>query len=330
MPLLTELYRPSLALLTDLYQLTMAAGLEAGAARPGGGVPPHLPQRALRRRLHRGRGLAHALELLETLRFEPDDLEYLAGLRGDDGAPLFATASSTTSRGCRSSCDVDAVPEGTVVFPHEPLVRVHGPDHALHSCSRRRCSTSSTSRRWSPPRRRASAWPRGRAGARVRAAAGAGHRRRRSPPRARPTSAAAPRPRTCSPGRLLRHPGARHPRPQLGDALRRRARGLRGLRPRACPTTASSSSTPTTRWRGCATPSRSGAELRARGPRAAASGSTRATSPSCRIEARRMLDEAGLPDARIVATQRPRRAPHREPQAAGRQRSASGAWARGW
>ena len=54
----------------------------------------------------------------------------------------------------------------------------------------------------------------------------------------------------------LRHPGQRHPRPQLGHVLRRRARGLRGLRRGACPTTASSWSTPTTRSRASATRSR--------------------------------------------------------------------------
>ena len=30
-------------------------------------------------------------------------------------------------RNLRFECDIDAVPEGTVVFPHEPLIRVRGP-----------------------------------------------------------------------------------------------------------------------------------------------------------------------------------------------------------
>src|SRR5262249_26346812 len=55
------------------------------------------------------------------------DTAYLATLTGNDGGPLFEPAFLDHLRGMELACDVDAVPEGTVVFPHQPLVRVTGP-----------------------------------------------------------------------------------------------------------------------------------------------------------------------------------------------------------
>src|SRR6185295_18790477 len=68
-----------------------------------------------------------ALDFLEELRFEAEDLAYLASLRGADGRPLFVPEFLAHLQAMRLRCDVDAVVEGTLVFPHEPLVRVRGP-----------------------------------------------------------------------------------------------------------------------------------------------------------------------------------------------------------
>jgi nicotinate phosphoribosyltransferase len=67
------------------------------------------------------------VELLEGLRFDADDLAYLAGLTGNDDRPLFEPAFLEHLAGMRFACDVHAIPEGTIVFPHEPLLRVTGP-----------------------------------------------------------------------------------------------------------------------------------------------------------------------------------------------------------
>ncbi len=72
-------------------------------------------------------GLAPAVEYIESLRFQDDDLDYLAGIEGNDGRPLFAVGFLDHLRTLSFHCDVDAVPEGTVVFSQEPLVRVTGP-----------------------------------------------------------------------------------------------------------------------------------------------------------------------------------------------------------
>ena len=128
MTALSRVYRDSLALLTDLYQLTMAYGYwKSGTAEKQACF--HL---VFRRNPFGGGfavacGLALAVEYVESLRFAEEDLDYLAGLEGNDGRPLFEPGFLDHLRGLRFCCDLDAVPEGTVVFAQEPLVRVTGP-----------------------------------------------------------------------------------------------------------------------------------------------------------------------------------------------------------
>lgn len=121
-------YGQSLALLTDLYQLTMASGywregladreavfLHSFRSAPFGGA------------FAVAAGLDTALGWLADLRFGDDDLSYLAGLTAAGGQPLFEPGFLDHLAGLEFACDVDAVPEGTVVFAGEPLVRVRGP-----------------------------------------------------------------------------------------------------------------------------------------------------------------------------------------------------------
>lgn len=72
-------------------------------------------------------GLQDAMDYLEQFRFDQSDLEYLESLTGSDGEPLFSAAFLEFLSRLEFACDVDAVPEGTVVFPHEPLLQVKGP-----------------------------------------------------------------------------------------------------------------------------------------------------------------------------------------------------------
>src|SRR5262245_6497141 len=128
MPLLTELYRPSLMLLTDLYQFTMAAAAwGSGAARRQTVFHLLFREPPFDGGFTVAAGLELALEVLESARLEPGDLEYLAGLRGADNAPLFEDEFLAYLSKLHLDVDVDAVPEGTVVFPQEPLLRVTGP-----------------------------------------------------------------------------------------------------------------------------------------------------------------------------------------------------------
>ncbi|ESA37178.1 nicotinate phosphoribosyltransferase [Leptolyngbya sp. Heron Island J] len=112
-------------LLTDLYQLTMAA------CYVGEGLDQRRASFELFvRRLPEGfgyliaAGLASAIEYLEKFQFTNDQLDGLKATGIFAGAPanfwnLLATG--------RFSGDVWAVPEGTTVFAHEPILRVEAP-----------------------------------------------------------------------------------------------------------------------------------------------------------------------------------------------------------
>src|SRR6266850_4220053 len=124
----SELYRSSLALLTDLYQLTMAYGYWKSGVQDKEAVF-HL---SFRKNPFEGGfsiacGLAYAVDFASHFRFTADDVAYLAELQGNDGKALFDREFLDYLQSMRFSCHMDAIPEGTVVFPHEPLVRVQGP-----------------------------------------------------------------------------------------------------------------------------------------------------------------------------------------------------------
>jgi nicotinate phosphoribosyltransferase len=66
-------------------------------------------------------GLEPLLESLERTRLKNDDINWLSSI----GAIDAATRERLTS--LRFVCDVEAVPEGTVVFPGEPVLTIEGP-----------------------------------------------------------------------------------------------------------------------------------------------------------------------------------------------------------
>jgi nicotinate phosphoribosyltransferase len=125
---LRDVYRPSLALATDLYQVTMAQAYRA-SGRADEEAIFHLFFRAnpFQGGFAVACGLARALDFLDGFKLDAADLDYLRALPGNDRRPLFDGEFLSELREMRFTCDVDAVPEGTVVFPYEPLVRVRGP-----------------------------------------------------------------------------------------------------------------------------------------------------------------------------------------------------------
>ena len=124
----TELYRPSLGLLTDFYQLTMAyAYWKSGLERLEAAFHLFFRRNPFEGGFTVACGLEYAIDLFESLHFTPEDLAWLADVRGSDGERLFEPAFLDHLGSLRLACDIDAVPEGTVVFPLEPMVRVTGP-----------------------------------------------------------------------------------------------------------------------------------------------------------------------------------------------------------
>jgi nicotinate phosphoribosyltransferase len=124
----SQIYRPSLALLTDFYELTMAfAAWKTGAAAKEAAFTLSFRENPFRGGFTVAAGLEHAVDLVSHLRFDAEDLSFLRAQLGIDGVPLFEEGFLEALGRLEVAVDVDAVPEGTVVFPHEPLLRVVGP-----------------------------------------------------------------------------------------------------------------------------------------------------------------------------------------------------------
>ncbi len=121
-------YAGSLSLLTDLYQLTMACGYsKAGIAEREAVFDLIFRSHPFGGGFSVACGVARAVEYLQALRYDESDCAYLESLKGNDGQRLFDDEFLARLRGFEFACDVDGIPEGTVVFPQEPLVRVQGP-----------------------------------------------------------------------------------------------------------------------------------------------------------------------------------------------------------
>lgn len=115
-------------LLTDLYQFTMAYGYWKLGLHEREAVF-HLMFRSqpFKSNYAIACGLASVVEFLNNWKFADDDLEYLQSLRAHTGDALFPTDFLTYLKNLKFTCDVDAISEGTLVFPHEPLIRIKGP-----------------------------------------------------------------------------------------------------------------------------------------------------------------------------------------------------------
>lgn len=66
-------------------------------------------------------GIEQLIEYMNNLEFSDDDIAYLRGLK------LFSDDFIDYLKDFKFTCDVWAMPEGTVIFPHEPIVTVRGP-----------------------------------------------------------------------------------------------------------------------------------------------------------------------------------------------------------
>jgi nicotinate phosphoribosyltransferase len=118
----------SLALLTDLYQLTMAYGYwKLGRAEREAVFHLFFRKAPFAGGYAVAAGLGPAIEYVRDFRFDESDLAYLATLSGNDDQPLFEVGFLDYLRQLRLAVDIDAMPEGTVAFAQEPLVRVRGP-----------------------------------------------------------------------------------------------------------------------------------------------------------------------------------------------------------
>ena len=115
-------------LLTDLYQLTMAQGYwETGQGATQACFHAYFRDYPFRGGYAIACGMDQLAELIEGFEFSADDVGYLASLDAPGGGKLFKPEFLDYLRTFSLRADIDAVPEGAVVFPHEPIVRVKGP-----------------------------------------------------------------------------------------------------------------------------------------------------------------------------------------------------------
>lgn len=115
-------HKMNLTMLTDFYELTMANGyFETGMADDIAYFDMFF------RRVPDGGGYAimagveQMVDYLKKLKFTDEDIEFLRSKQ------IFCEDFLEYLRNFKFSCDVWAVPEGTPIFPHEPIVTVRGP-----------------------------------------------------------------------------------------------------------------------------------------------------------------------------------------------------------
>ncbi|MDH4094167.1 MAG: nicotinate phosphoribosyltransferase [Betaproteobacteria bacterium] len=108
-------------LLTDLYQLTMLQAYYAQGMTGTAVFELFVRKLPPGRRFLVAAGLEQALDFLEGARFGAEELDWIAR------SGLFAPGFAARLADWRFTGEVDAMPEGTLFFPDEPIVRVAAP-----------------------------------------------------------------------------------------------------------------------------------------------------------------------------------------------------------
>ena len=112
----------NLTLLTDFYEFTMANGFY----KEGMGEKIAYFDMFFRRVPDNGgfaimAGVEQVIEYIKELEFAKDDIEYLRSKN------LFCDEFLDYLANFEFCCDIWAIPEGTPIFPHEPILTVRGP-----------------------------------------------------------------------------------------------------------------------------------------------------------------------------------------------------------
>jgi nicotinate phosphoribosyltransferase len=108
-------------LLTDLYEITMAAGYWAHDVKDRATFSVFVRNPDQKRNFFVAAGLETILQELEAYRFDPEDISYLQSLK------LFDPNFLETLQRLKFTGDVHALPEGTLFFPDEPILEISAP-----------------------------------------------------------------------------------------------------------------------------------------------------------------------------------------------------------
>lgn len=116
------------ALLTDLYQLTMAQGYwKLGLHNRLACFELFFRENPFNGGYAIACGLEQLIEHLTHFKFTQEDITYLSTLKGKDGTALFHQDFLQALLSFKLEIDLAAVEEGVLVFPKEPLIQVMGP-----------------------------------------------------------------------------------------------------------------------------------------------------------------------------------------------------------
>ena len=110
-----------LTLLTDLYELTMMQGYFKNPTDQVVVFDAFYRQNPCDGGFAICAGLEQIIDYIRDLHFSPDDVDYLRSLN------IFDEDFLEYLRGFHFTGDIYAIPEGTVVFPREPLLKVVAP-----------------------------------------------------------------------------------------------------------------------------------------------------------------------------------------------------------
>ena len=113
--------RQDLTLLTDLYELTMMQGYYEQQQNEVVVFDLFFRNNPSKNGYSVCAGLAQAIDYIKGLNFTYEDVDYLRSLG------IFSEDFLHYLSGFHFSGDIYAIPEGTVVFPKEPLVKVVAP-----------------------------------------------------------------------------------------------------------------------------------------------------------------------------------------------------------
>ncbi|MFP4091089.1 MAG: nicotinate phosphoribosyltransferase [Cyclobacteriaceae bacterium] len=128
MKITKELYASSLALFTDFYQLSMAFGYwKSGISEKEAVFNLFFRKNPFNGGFTINCGLDYVIDYINNFHFSDDDLSYLATIRGRGGEPLLDDDFLKYLSQLRLEVEVDAIPEGKAIFPHEPILRIRGP-----------------------------------------------------------------------------------------------------------------------------------------------------------------------------------------------------------
>lgn len=121
-------YLPSPSLITDFYEVTMGYGYwKSGKMETPSVFTLYFRTIPFNGGYAVAAGLETVMDFLDRFAFSEEEIRFLGSFKSESGGPLFEAPFLEFLAKSRFSCDVEAVTEGTLVFPNEPILKVKGP-----------------------------------------------------------------------------------------------------------------------------------------------------------------------------------------------------------